>query len=281
MNVGSSPLARGGRRNTDPQLAGIGLIPAGAGRTGGRAPERTGHRAHPRWRGADLLLESVVTKKLGSSPLARGGPQRDPRDVRSTGLIPAGAGRTSVRGPAAWSGRAHPRWRGADDPPAMRRRVATGSSPLARGGPACVQRLLDGQGLIPAGAGRTLTRRPSRVTNRAHPRWRGADDGLGIAMDCFLGSSPLARGGLCRRSQGGGQPGLIPAGAGRTDVWRPRRGPDGAHPRWRGADMTQLLPMLADKGSSPLARGGLEVDPLVPVDAGLIPAGAGRTGWPP
>ncbi len=172
---GSSPLARGGRRPDRGAGPVGGLIPAGAGRTrcsgasgrragahprwrgadrgGGEGVDAVG--AHPRWRGADILGLHPATEPEGSSPLARGGPDRATRPGRPPGLIPAGAGRTRTR--ARWSRRrgAHPRWRGADLVRVGDVLAGLGSSPLARGGPLDDRGVDHLQGLIPAGAGRT------------------------------------------------------------------------------------------------------------------------------
>ena len=72
-------------------------------------------------------------------------------------LIPAGAGRTSRRQCRSREQRAHPRWRGEDTSDAKGQCSFLGSSPLARGGqPAVLARVMV-HGLIPAGAGRTLS----------------------------------------------------------------------------------------------------------------------------
>ncbi len=113
----------------------VGLIPAGAGRTGRVALEPPREGAHPRWRGADAvgIVAGVLGK--GSSPLARGGHLSIAEAVGLIGLIPAGAGRTGhVQGHQ--QGRpAQPRWRGADVPDPWAYLAEEGSSPLARGGP--------------------------------------------------------------------------------------------------------------------------------------------------
>ena len=92
-----------------------------------------------------------------------------------------------------------------------------------------------------------------------------------------MGSSPLTRGGhsvslcVCRRLR------LIPAYAGRTcGRWcgRVRRR---AHPRLRGADLSQPSSRIPRIGSSPLTRGGPGVLTMRRTMRGLIPAYAGRT----
>ena len=191
---GSSPLARGGPGSQLVHPRRPGLIPAGAGRTLTVCLLARGTRAHPRWRGEDSLTDDGPSRIDGSSPLARGGPRRLRRPTTATRLIPAGAGRTWCQSPAKTPRRAHPRWRGEDVCQHLGGHSCAGSSPLARGGRVVTAVVLVGDGLIPAGAGRTQSVRISRASLEAHPRWRG-EDSAGRSMNWIsFGSSPLARG---------------------------------------------------------------------------------------
>ena len=255
--AGSSPLARGGPVVGRPGPAVAGLIPAGAGRTPPPALRRPRRRAHPRWRGAALhdsgadrlgpglipagagrtadLLDGIDLSK-GSSPLARGGRHGHPGRSDRVGLIPAGAGRTRRARRAGRRRGAHPRWRGADFPVASSSTASVGSSPLARGGPRVAKVSDEWRGLIPAGAGRTLSRWSSSSSVAAHPRWRGADPTSIRCSASRSGSSPLARGGPFTGTCASAGARLIPAGAGRTSLTRSVFQWLRAHPRWRGAD---------------------------------------------
>ena len=71
--------------------------------------------------------------------------------------------------------------------------------------------------------------------------------------------------------------GLIPAYAGRTKRPRATGGHHQAHPRLRGADAKARSPEATGSGSSPLTRGGPRKISPKPINAGLIPAYAGRT----
>ena len=274
---GSSPLARGGQRRAGNVAVGQGLIPAGAGRTSGRAARVPLSRAHPRWRGADSFLQSQRFLSWGSSPLARGGLPVHPLQAVTTGLIPAGAGRTLSRPETSRGFGAHPRWRGADQHSLVTTCHDPGSSPLARGGLVLrVARPL-ADGLIPAGAGRTAAEPAYASHIRAHPRWRGADCLGGVQTNRGVGSSPLARGGRRSSDHRRDGRGLIPAGAGRTCRPMPIHDGSGAHPRWRGADRCSGRKRPSSGGSSPLARGGPSILDWQEKLCGLIPAGAGRT----
>ncbi len=261
-----------------PIPAGAGrLIPAGAGRPHRAANPRRGLRAHPRWRGADTRINTHTVAGAGSSPLARGGPQEDGPRLVGSGLIPAGAGRTGFGEERDCIWWAHPRWRGADRTAKWQHAFDSGSSPLARGGRAGDVAGPAGAGLIPAGAGRTRTRPTRRGPCGAHPRWRGADVTAAPGKEQAKGSSPLARGGRRHRGRSAGGRGLIPAGAGRTHFDVTIDELMTAHPRWRGADLTDPVEPNGGSGSSPLARGGRTSDHPFEDRCGLIPAGAGRT----
>ena len=254
---GSSPLARGGPAPTTKGGRTTRLIPAGAGRTTRATTFCSICRAHPRWRGEDRHPTPRIPVRAGSSPLARGGLPADAHDHAQRRLIPAGAGRTENVDQRVIGTGAHPRWRGEDRLGGDFFLTGPGSSPLARGGPGQAHPHRVIEGLIPAGAGRTLKTTLRPVMSSAHPRWRG-EDGVTAAVDQ-----------LSVR--------LIPAGAGRTVGCDSASGGGWAHPRWRGEDILAETAGIFGLGSSPLARGGHVADVQVGDLLGLIPAGAGRT----
>ena len=136
---GSSPLARGGRVRSRLHRCWARLIPARAGRTRSWRRPRSMATAHPRSRGADSVISSAHLSHLGSSPLARGGLPLPVRHLVGPRLIPARAGRTRRGSRIPLSAPAHPRSRGADHSSTGAQYAASGSSPLARGGPAAHQ----------------------------------------------------------------------------------------------------------------------------------------------
>ncbi len=276
-HLGSSPLARGGPSPSVGNNLRVGLIPARAGRTVAASGYVREHGAHPRSRGADQRMCRSPHAARGSSPLARGGPARRARDGGAGGLIPARAGRTALLAEADAVDRAHPRSRGADWVTVWCRRCARGSSPLARGGPLAALAARSRRGLIPARAGRTGPRDREPGAVGAHPRSRGADPSATFWTPLRRGSSPLARGGPDPGIRRRYAHGLIPVRAGRTPLSSSTANGSWAHPRSRGADPWTRLLVMASRGSSPLARGGLWVASMVRMGAGLIPARAGRT----
>ena len=116
-----------------------------------------------------------------------------------------------------------------------------------------------------------------RSPRRAHPRRRGEHFEAANAARGTAGSSPQARGAPFPCTRASGARGLIPAGAGSTQV-RPARCPTRvAHPRRRGEHPALTVSVCSLPGSSPQARGarppwwGWWPCPR------LIPAGAGST----
>ena len=196
---GSSPLARGLRRDAPGAACTRGIIPARAGFTSREMPHSVKQPDHPRSRGVYFLRVSRSHRGPGSSPLARGllGGADDSHDD-----VPD-----------------HPRSRGVYHPADQRRGGPGGSSPLARG---LHRRLAHSAGvlwIIPARAG---------FTHRSHPRQ--ADR---------RGSSPLARGLPAGRLWPIHCVGIIPARAGFTQAVPSQRQTRPDHPRSRGVYSSQ------------------------------------------
>ena len=115
LKLGSSPLARGLRRDQGGHVRLPGIIPARAGFTDDHRRSRRGERDHPRSRGVYQRPAVVARTARGSSPLARG-------LLHATGLlggldriIPARAGFTTPRRGSPPTSADHPRSRGVYD----------------------------------------------------------------------------------------------------------------------------------------------------------------------
>ena len=193
---GSSPLARGAHTQNKGGKHGLGLIPAGAGSTLQVEINAHSSPAHPRWRGEHVPISVGVKTSAGSSPLARGAPERAAEIFLWLGLIPAGAGSTWRRWVRLFWSRAHPRWRGEHWLSSRSCWGVVGSSPLARGARLSRKSISNYERLIPAGAGSTS------FFAREGTKCRG--------------SSPLARGAPYKDMPPTEYIGLIPAGAGST-----------------------------------------------------------------
>ena len=220
-----------------------------------RGESREQPRAHPRSRGENGYSGEGSEQFSGSSPLTRGKCSYGEAGSTWDGLIPAHAGKMSGSSPPPGCRRAHPRSRGENIAPCFHVSHDAGSSPLTRG--KYPDPLPDGQnvGLIPAHAGKMKHITYLKRLTRAHPRSRGENTTLGPNCCPVSGSSPLTRGKLCVQRRAETFLGLIPAHAGKIEVY-----PGGyrlcrAHPRSRGENMGRRVYCSVRDGSSPLTRG--------------------------
>ena len=94
MTSGSSPLARGRRRQESRGAECHRIIPARAGSTSLPGEVALRDKDHPRSRGVDFGLASVLLGGMGSSPLARGRRLLSSASSCARGIIPARAGST-------------------------------------------------------------------------------------------------------------------------------------------------------------------------------------------
>ena len=252
---GSSPLARGLRREAPYRNRHSRIIPARAGFTSATCRRPCSRRDHPRSRGVYGDHEIQRFGEGGSSPLARGLPLGAGEIFATVGIIPARAGFTARMSIILSSASDHPRSRGVYLRWTRMRSTSLGSSPLARGlqvrgaGP-CARR-----GIIPARAGFTQFLRAWTCVTTDHPRSRGVYYSVAIQRSFREGSSPLARG-LRRGFRRAFLPGrIIPARAGFTTGSPHSLRCLRDHPRSRGV----YIPCIQIKrnviGSSPLARG--------------------------
>ena len=191
----------------------------------------------------------------GSSPLARGLRDRARSRAAWRRIIPARAGFTGLVPVTYPGGRDHPRSRGVYVCSPRFRRLAMGSSPLARGLRRRRGRRTRARRIIPARAGFTPpTSRTARST-ADHPRSRGVYSAFVVGDVAPVGSSPLARGLPRGRDPDLLLLGIIPARAGFTPGPRPGQLAAGDHPRSRGVYPGINTNHSPAAGSSPLARG--------------------------
>ena len=152
-----------------------------------------------------------------------------------------------------------------------------GSSPHARGAQSASHGVAHEQGIIPACAGSTISKRREHEVRRDHPRMRGEHYSFQVTVGRIVGSSPHARGAPREDPDGGHVRGIIPACAGSTPTTWPAGGSRWDHPRMRGEHRKGRLEGRAGGGSSPHARGALRREPSLGHVAGIIPACAGST----
>ena len=261
VDPGSSPQVRGRRIHRAVHRPRPGLIPAGAGQTLPARGFRRFRWAHPRRCGADERDITPAGLGEGSSPQVRGRRSRLTGGWWRRGLIPAGAGQTSVATTATSETEAHPRRCGADMIVGSGLTREPGSSPQVRGRLPAPARALVSPGLIPAGAGQTRLRSCCAAFSRAHPRRCGAD--------VQASRTVVACGGL------------IPAGAGQTGCPAWPGGRRWAHPRRCGADWVCDSVSGAAGGSSPQVRGRRLVTSGAVWATGAHPRRCGADPWRP
>ena len=132
-------------------------------------------------------------------------------------------------------------------------------------------------GIIPARAGFTTNVCLLEFVQGDHPRSRGVYSHKCGGLRGLVGSSPLARGLPCCKLAMLRMCGIIPARAGFTvaEVYAYKHKWD--HPRSRGVYVQESWQHFAACGSSPLARGLLVRDLVIPEMLRIIPARAGFT----
>ena len=175
--------------------------------------------------------------------------------ARCIGLIPAHAGKTTSLRTAFRLISAHPRSRGENVPASWDDPLACGSSPLTRGKLVSPSLSCRGLGLIPAHAGKTVTRWSRTMTTSAHPRSRGENASVPSSRRGMTGSSPLTRGKHDLTARKILRDRLIPAHAGKTGRQTAHQRNESAHPRSRGENHSRKERCNMGEGSSPLTRG--------------------------
>ena len=191
---GSSPRVRGKGACLGVRTSGSGIIPAGAGKSGGLDAGIGDKGDHPRGCGEKLREVAQGVHHLGSSPRVRG---KDPDGGLRIGLlriIPAGAGKRGAGRQYGGNRRDHPRGCGEKRRCVSVLLLEKGSSPRVRGkGRGCRGDVWP-SGIIPAGAGKRPAPRSSSVRQGDHPRGCG-EKRLRLNVRAPRdGSSPRVRG---------------------------------------------------------------------------------------
>ena len=194
FDLGSSPHARGTLVVLFLGDVSLGIIPACAGNTAFVMARKRLSRDHPRMRGEHPMRSVWLTSASGSSPHARGTPNRRTSDRVNMGIIPACAGNTRPGPASRLRCGDHPRMRGEHGLWAVNIDGIQGSSPHARG--TLIQNRIGTSriGIIPACAGNTPKHDTPSNRRRDHPRMRGEHIVSGEIIRDGLGSSPHARG---------------------------------------------------------------------------------------
>ena len=274
---GSSPRVRG-KAFSVRVLAGVnGIIPAGAGKR--RLPQNgeTILEDHPRGCGEKIPPRSNRPPKRGSSPRVRGKVSGAVVWGHGHRIIPAGAGKRGRGGHRHGTGQDHPRGCGEKNHILTPLFWTAGSSPRVRGKVGDEGHVRVREGIIPAGAGKSIPFGGVVPGVWDHPRGCGEKASFPRRHANSSGSSPRVRGKVGRGSLLFFPEGIIPAGAGKRFARFCSRLALADHPRGCGEKFFAmgLEPLL--EGSSPRVRGkvggaaGAVGTPLI------IPAGAGKS----
>ncbi len=151
---GSSPRVRGEEADELCKIAGHGIIPAGAGRSGHLETVVEGGGDHPRGCGEKTGVSLTIDSGKGSSPRVRGEGRGLRRARARSGIIPAGAGRSKKLRRPPPNPQDHPRGCGEKFEDVHGIVSFRGSSPRVRGEVTFGYRGDNFWGIIPAGAGR-------------------------------------------------------------------------------------------------------------------------------
>ena len=157
-SVGSSPRVRGKANGRSSMLLAFGIIPAGAGKSGGDESGDVAKGDHPRGCGEKDHAGYPKNTRAGSSPRVRGKvPTPCPSPTRRR-IIPAGAEKRQSRRAPRSAPRDHPRGCGEKQtcPPTLT--PSLGSSPRVRGKVDITIKAVEAVGIIPAGAGKSISR---------------------------------------------------------------------------------------------------------------------------
>ena len=274
---GSSPRVRGKRIAEWVEQKLSRLIPARAGKTPSRKCCPMSASAHPRACGENRAAVGKLVTQEGSSPRVRGKRRQNREGSHRARLIPARAGKTNRTASSRRAIRAHPRACGENSRTVDHDGDPDGSSPRVRGKLGRRQHGTIRQGLIPARAGKTRSRRRRIGRGWAHPRACGENAPMVAFASMPAGSSPRVRGKRHRRHRQPVHRGLIPARAGKTPSGRSWRRGRAAHPRACGENRLPRLPRALTMGSSPRVRGKHVHRHGHQLDRRLIPARAGKT----
>ena len=145
-----------------------------------------------------------------------------------------------------------------------------------RGKEGAVGRAAEGDGIIPAGAGKSasLPRRSRRP--RDHPRGCGEKIRRPVEKHGDGGSSPRVRGKAAAARTIYAETGIIPAGAGKSVVLQVIGFRKRDHPRGCGEKELMVAAVASLRGSSPRVRGKVKGAAGHQAVFGIIPAGAGK-----
>ena len=184
-----------GKQVCRPRLVGIFRItPAHAGKTPHFASKAVSLKDHPRACGENLTRKSAALQHLGLPPRMRGKQLAAGEFSKHVRITPAHAGKTISRSTSGASGRDHPRACGENIAQAIAKVKQIGSPPRMRGKLSGDTAKASPDGITPAHAGKTRSRRSATSSSRDHPRACGENAVPRALPSPAPGSPPRMRG---------------------------------------------------------------------------------------
>ena len=192
--AGSSPRVRGKVTAGRGMWYYMGIIPAGAGKSGLNFRNCNHSKDHPRGCGEKRRGLERSRRTAGSSPRVRGKAGGRLGGQVCGRIIPAGAGKRGGQSRRASFREDHPRGCGEKNRRDFASWNVVGSSPRVRGKDAAAPSAERQAGIIPAGAGKRVRREEPHARGWDHPRGCGEKDSWLASMPPSPGSSPRVRG---------------------------------------------------------------------------------------
>ena len=191
----------------------------------------------------------------GSPPRMRGKVRAAPLGAGDAGITPACAGKRGEGqgGPAGlWD---HPRVCGEKKSAHAVRFHSVGSPPRVRGKAVIMGNLVQGKGITPACAGKSIMAHSTRTCTWDHPRVCGEKGHTQLFANIRIGSPPRVRGKVGSSSMCTRSPGITPACAGKREKRVEKIPQIWDHPRVCGEKMIGDECLPVNKGSPPRVRG--------------------------
>ena len=192
------------------------ITPAGAGKTFALCFPFGLLRDHPRRCGENCFERCRNGNLSGSPPQVRGKPLNCISLFGTTGITPAGAGKTPFAQCYYTTHQDHPRRCGENTADKILKLHASGSPPQVRGKLIRIPMLTYAKRITPAGAGKTIAHTDFSRCTQDHPRRCGENGFPQCAWVSDSGSPPQVRGKLFALARTTQPLGITPAGAGKT-----------------------------------------------------------------
>ena len=226
--------------NVHPELFAVnfqGSPPQVRGKLRGLNPSLCAFPDHPRRCGENGGFVSEARASQGSPPQVRGKRRPEQGFTDLVGITPAGAGKTLLSRVNFRRFRDHPRRCGENLDGEEVGIDEKGSPPQVRGKRFLLSAGTAVIGITPAGAGKTQSFSCPLASVQDHPRRCGENFIVLLAEQAEMGSPPQVRGKHCFNLVRDVQPGITPAGAGKTRLQPSKTHSLQDHPRRCGENL--------------------------------------------